>query len=204
MKVAFGIVGLMLCLGCKPSGSLKEEIGQYESKLAKSIETRIHRVTVQFMPRRTLLLSRAGLHANLPVTGAFIDSLESLESLPDGLNFLLTLTSRSPSMPGSIENDVVYGTGSGFESFQEALAAYQTGWQDKIWIESEGRKYPLASYQMENTFGMTPYRNFTLVFPDISLAGTESITLVLDGITPGMARVKLEFEIPMERYAKSE
>lgn len=201
MKAPLGMVGLFLCFGCRQADPL---FGRVDSIISKSIETRIHRVSVQFIPRRTLLLSRADTQEAVPISDALIDSLERAEPLPGGLCFLLTIASLRPSSPGDMENDIIYGTRSGFESFKKALAAYQTGWQDKIWIEAVGRKYPLASYQMENTFGMTPYRNFTLVFPDISLAGNESVILVLDGITPGMAREKLEFEIPMERYAKVE
>jgi len=169
----------------------------------RTIETPSHQLIVRYVPRLALLISRAGLDSNKLVSEALLDSLQKTDSLSEGLMFLLTLSSKNPSLPGSFENDVVYGVHNGFGNYRKALETYRIGWQDKIWIESGGLKIPLANYQMENTFGVTASRNFTLIFPNLSLTGNQQIKLVLDGLVPGMQREKLEFEIPRERYATS-
>lgn len=204
MKVCVGLLGLSLCLGCKDQAIRKGLVGGGSSRFEKKIETEIHLITVQYVSRSMLLLSRAGLSGDTHGSEALIDSLEKTESLPPGRRFLITLSPKNPSLPGSVENDVIYGSRNGFGNYKEALEAYQTGLREKIWIEKDGKKIPMAEYHMENTFGMTPSRNFLLVFPEDDLEGNRSVKLVLDGISPGMQREKLEFEIPMERYATSQ
>jgi hypothetical protein len=173
------------------------------SGFERTLETPNHLLIIRYIPRTSLLISRAGLDQNAPVSEGLLDSLQKTDSLSEGWMFLLTLSPKKSSPPGSIENDVVYGAHNGFGSYREALEMYRTGWQDKIWIESGKARIPMANYQMENTFGMTPSRNFTLIFPKSSVTASPQIKLVLDALVPGMQREKLEFEIPRERYAIS-
>ena len=170
----------------------------------RTVDVPKHLLTVRYIPKMALLISRAGLEGDARVSKVLLDSLRKSDPIPEGLTFLLTLSPKHSSSPGSIENDVVYGSNNGFGNYEAALEAYQTGWREKIWIETDGRKIPLTHYQMENTFGMTASRNFTLLFPDLPATGNRRLKLVLDGLMPGMQREMLEFEIPMEQYAQSE
>jgi hypothetical protein len=169
----------------------------------KSFETQNHQITAKFISKTALVISRSGLDGSETLSDSLMDVLKKSDSLSDGWTFLLTLSPKNSSVPGSIENDVVYGIRNGFASYKEALAEYEFGWKEKIWIEYGGIKIPMANYRMENTFGMSPSRNFVLVFPETRITGNPKIKLVLDGIVPGMQREKLNFEIPMERYATS-
>jgi hypothetical protein len=204
LQVLPALLATLLCSGCRQP-SVKELVADARAgNPERTIELPQLVVSARFVPRSALLLSRAGLDEGRRVTRALFDSLQRQDAIPEGWNFLLTVAPRAPSRPGTVENDVVYGSNSGFGDYREALAAYQTGLAGKIWIEAGGRKIPLGSYQMENTFGMSASRNFMLVFPRTGLPDDRRIRLVLDGIAPGMQREKLEFEIPRERYATSE
>lgn len=169
----------------------------------RKIESANHVLTARYLAPEVLLLGRAGLDGGTRVTRRLLDSLRQQEDPAGGWTFLLTLSPAKPDFSGSHGDDVVYGGKSGFGSYREAMAEYHFGWQEKIWIEADGVKIPLANYQMENTFGMNPSRNFTLMFPAPGRQDLRKFKLVLDGIVPGMAREKIEFEIRTERYATS-
>lgn len=196
------LVSLSL-LGCKQA-TVREILDEAASESAViKVEAGNHLITARYVPPEALLLSRAGLERDVQVTDQLLDSLRNSEGL-SGWTFLLTISPRNPSTPGSLTDDVVYGANSGFANYQEAMAAYNFGLREKVWIESGETRIPLSNYQMENTFGMSPARNFTLTFSALEAKPRHKIKLVLDAIVPGMQREKLAFEIRTERYATSQ
>jgi hypothetical protein len=123
--------------------------------------------------------------------------------IQDGMILILSVSPKNASDPFDFSNDPTYGNKSGNSNSQREIQDFRDNLKEKIWVEWGNVKIPLSNLVVENTFGMGRSRNFSLLFPKSSFAGETKFTLVLDEIVPGSNRVKLNFEIPSEKYAKA-
>lgn len=191
----------VLFTGCrnKVSDVFRNSQGKEYSRV---VETPGHQATLRFLPRAASLLMSSGVDSSTLVTAALLDSLEEALGTGRGLTFLMRLEPLGAGPGPDLGKDLLYGDAAGGETF----SAYTFGMTEKIWLEVDGHKIPLTRYQVENTFGMEPGRNFMLLFPDIRAneSGTNTVIhLVLDDILPGLGRRKIEWKIPVGEYDKA-
>lgn len=167
-------------------------------KYARLMETQNHRLEFRYVPKDLRLLTCYGLKGSRVIDRKLLDSLKSIEGMAKGMVIHLTIGPKNDTLPPSdMSNDVIYGTISGFQDYRDALQEYQFGLQEKVWIESGGRRFDMATYHMSNTWGMTKSRTFTLLFeiPD-SLLERENVTLVAESVVPGFGRKKFAWTHP--------
>lgn len=200
--VAICVVGMSL-IGCqKPR--IRDVIQElHSSAYSQRLQIRNHVIEARYVPPTLQALERADLDGSRILTRHLLDSLEHSISANPGISFLLTLAPSDTSTSRGLTNDVIYGASTGYSDYHEAMRAYQFGLKEKIWIEAGGKKYPLASYTMENSWGLTRSRNFFLVFrlpDDIRTGSVTEFQLVLDDIVPGLARRKIKWTLPIGEY----
>lgn len=192
----------LVCTGCRTLrvGELRAEFGK--SAYVRLIEAGNHEILVRFVPDLMWKVQGLGLEDSLRLSRSLLDSLTG-DTLAGGLRFLLSIRPKGESYGQGFSRDVVYGSIGGFRNYQEALETYQFGFKERIWLESGGRRIPMANYHMENSFGMDPGRNFVLCFSDMKdLIGGDKVTvfLVLDDLVPGLSRRKVEWTLPVGKY----
>ena len=190
---------MLLAAGCRPR-TVGEAVAEFSGRdYRQSTQTNRFQVEVRFLPVALQVLTEARLSQDRAVTRQLLDSLSRDRNL-GGLAFLLRVGPSDTGRSATFENDIVYGRDNGFGDWRKALTEYQFGLKEKIWLESDGQKIPLSNYQMENSFGLTPGRSFLLHFPEhpVGRDRARKVTLVLDGIAPGMGRWRTEWVIPRE------
>jgi hypothetical protein len=161
-----------------------------------------HVIQIRYLPVALQVFNRAGLGESTTVTRELLDSLKRLQMPNGAISFVMTLGPADTSK-ADFSNDVIFGGLSGYSNYREAVQAYQFGLKDKIWLEADGKKYPLSAYTLENNWGMTQDRNFFLVFnppADASPDRKFEFQLVLDDIVPGLARRKITWTLPIGEY----
>jgi hypothetical protein len=197
------IAAALLTLGCTDV-RVKDVLKEFDgAPYEKSVETDNHKLAIRYIPRTYQILRRSGLDTSALVDTRLLDSLEA-EYGKVGTVFTLLLQPRNGDQDAGLENDVVYGSLSGFSSYQATMRAYAFGLHEKNRMEVKGKKIPLSRYQMDNSFGLTKGRNFILLFPALPQeAKAEEVRLVLDDIVPGLARKKLVWSFPVGKYDES-
>jgi hypothetical protein len=194
------LAGLAFLAGCRSPrvGELAREMRG--PAYARTLTTPHHVLEVRYLPRALRLAGEFGLSDSTRLTPALRDSLAELSGAAE-LVFVMRLAPKDEEADPTFANDVVYGRLSGYASYAEAQQAYASGLQERIWLEADGRKIPLAGYQMENSYGMSPARTFLLSFPEFgALRKARTVQLVLDDIVPGMARQKITWKLPVGKY----
>lgn len=198
--LALAVSGLYACRDPR-IGDLRSSLRGEE--YLRNTATRSHSIAVRYTPPMHRLLSDRRLRDDARLDEAVLDSLERAVGPDGGIGFLLRIE-PSDSAPGpGFDQDLVHGTGNGFGNYREALAGLRFGLKERIWLEVDGRKVPLADYRMEDSFGLSRGRTFVLAFPSlesIGAAGRTGITLVLDDIVPGLSRQRLDWDLPVGKY----
>jgi hypothetical protein len=162
-----------------------------------------HRIEARILPPVLLALENASIDTNQALTPSLVDSLRKASSPNPGLSIVLSIAPSDTSIGRGLSNDVIYGKLSGFTDYHQASHEYQFGLKEKIWIEADGRKYPLMTYTMENSWGLIHGRSFFMVFqmPEcIKLRESSEFELVLDDIVPGLSRRKIKWSFPIGEY----
>lgn len=161
------------------------------------METEKHRIELRFIPSAVRLLEEAGISDSARFTTSLWDSLKGVHH-SQGALFIMTIAPKDTA--AGFADDPIYGPAGGFHDYKSALNGYQFGLIKKIWLEANGRKIPLVSYEMENSFGITPSRTFVLSFPGLSREEKKSTNLVLDDVVPGLSRRKIQWDLTAEKY----
>jgi hypothetical protein len=198
MRYPVALLLAVLFAGCKQP-TIREVLDQAQSEVnTRTLEAGGHRMEIRYVSRTAQVLAGSGLDGSIRVSGRLIDSLKSGYGGPEGLTFLLRLSPKDSSKNIGFDHDVVYGNISGFGNYKETLQEYAFGLTKKIWLELDGTRIPLSNYQMENSFGVSRSRTFTLLFPELpqKYRGREAhVKIVLDDIVPGLARKKLDWTL---------
>lgn len=203
MKLMAGCL-LVLALSACRSPKVAEVIGDLRSPAyCKRLETESHVIKVRYLPLALQILGRADMEGDRLLTRELLDSLRQAKSQKATLSFLLTLAPADTSPGTGLEQDVLYGRLSGYSDYREAIQAYKFGLKEKIWLEAGGKKYPIANYTLEDSWGMTHSRDFFLSFhvPEgLQPDEKAEFQLVLDDIVPGLARRKITWILPIGDY----
>jgi hypothetical protein len=198
----------MICLSLSACREVKlKEIvkGMRGEKFMQSANTGAHRIQLRYVPKilRVYESGEADSNAEFPPPG--IDTL-ALRQMTRGILFVMQLGPSDTSGNSGFKKDLIYGAFEESGDYRKNLAHYQFGLAEKIWLESNRVRYPLANYQMENSFGMFPERTFTLFFPDIpnpTPGKPMLVKVVLDDIVPGLGRKQFTWAINAEKYEYS-
>lgn len=197
------VLGLAGCQRFKAKEILREFAGPEYFRKCEGADLSIE---LRYLPRTLQLISGNRVEDSSSISNIILDSLESETPISGGLAFLMTIAPRGATGENGSGRDLVHGGLGGYQDYRETLNAYSFGLKERIWLELDGQKWPLMSYHMENSFGMTPGRNFILVFaalPKLPGMGTVGADLVLDDIVPGLTRKKLHWTFPVGTHDQS-
>ena len=199
------IIALLALIGCREprvSEVLKDLSGSRYLRVAAAKD---YSIEIRLMPRRMSVVALAGLEPGRIVTPELLDSLDRNAGLALGVQFYMRISPNDSTLP-SHENDLIYGSKNGFDSYQAALLAYQDGLARQIWAEASGKKYALSTGRMVNNYGLGRGREFVLVFPEGVLGGEgaeHDLTIVLDDLVPGLGRSRLTWNLNKSEYENS-
>lgn len=202
MKKFYLLLFVLAYTGCNTVrvGELRQEFRK--PGYIQAIESNNHEIVVRYVPKVMQVIGRSGLEDSARISNTIMDSVAALDS-SDEVLFLLSIRPKGDSAGPGFSRDVIYGNIGGYQSYQEALSAFQFGFKERIWLESGGIRFPLANYHMENSFGMTPGRTLVLGFHGLSRIRTGKktlLSLVLDDLVPGLSRKKLEWVLPVGKH----
>lgn len=201
MRSQWWLALALALFGCRQV-SVKDALRDMsDARYVRSVEAGRHRIELRYLPKTLRILKASNLESSRLLTGKVRDSLVAYRASGEGIMFVLRLDPKDSAAGPGFESDVLYGQLSGFGSYPETLREYQFGLREKIWLEAGGRKFPLANYQMENTFGMDRGRVFLLLFPELpeAMMGAK-VEVVLDDIVPGLARRKFDWILPVGKH----
>lgn len=190
-------------------GCQSHRVGDLKSRLKgveyfRTVEAGNTRIEVQYVPENLDLISRSGLDSGAVVTRKMLDSLDRIHNASKVVRFQLRMSPLRIDSAAGIMNDVLYGTQFGYGMLQERTRDFQFGFKSKIWLEKNGRKVPLSVYHMENNFGISHSKTFILSFPNPSPEDKRaSMDLVLDDLVPGLARKKINWNLPVGKHDQS-
>lgn len=203
MKTPFILAAVCLFAGCRQT-TLREVLEAERATAQElSFEAGNHRIEVRLVSRVSDLLARSGLPDGAKVDRGLLDSLAEASGGFMGHTFVMRIGPKDTVARQGFANDLIYGPHAGYADHREALQAFQTGLREKIWLEIDGRRVPLANYQMENNFGAAPGRTFILLFPRTpGSAGrdTRKVKLVMDDVVPGLGRKKTDWLLQAGKY----
>lgn len=174
-----------------------------EKSYTKMATTDYLRIEVRLVPKMVQVLGAAQLNQDRLLTAALVDSLNKENGRKYGMLFIMDITPIPETKAQNSSNDLIYSSIGGYQDYREALEAFQSGLNETVWLESGGKKISLVSNQMSNNFGMSPGRQFTMVFPEIFRYSDKDeieFYLVLDNLVPGLSRKKLEWKISKRKY----
>jgi hypothetical protein len=201
---------MLLCLfgipflGCQPA-TIQETVQKLSEKAyVKSVTTGNHKIDLRYVPETLYYLTYGKIDSSRKFSRAVVDSVKSSGYLKYSLMFTMTISPKNDSLaPTDFRNDVVFGSITGEENYRVILERFRSGLESRIWLEIGERKWPLRTYHMTNSWGMSKSRVFTLIFDPIEdlIPGKEgAVSVVIEDLVPGQGREKFQWNLPMSQY----
>jgi hypothetical protein len=197
--LAVSVAVCLAILGCREPTVLEMRKSLLSKEYCRDAEAELHRISVRYVPPALRILTQFKPDSARILDKRLTDSLRQDAGSMDGIIFHLRIDPKADAKPGDFDDDLIYGTKSGYGGYQENLNAFLFGMKERIWLESDGRKILMTGFQMENNFGMSKGRTFVLAFPGMA-QGTrkyKKIELVLDDVVPGLSRKKMAWTLPV-------
>lgn len=187
--------GLCFMLQSCSRSDLKEELRQFTSEsspLYREIRRNGYLIKVNYLPTRYFELRHlAALDSNAADSLRERTISEARQSYGAGLYFMLTIAYEDG------RRDILNDKLANFEVWSENFRRFAYGLREYVYLETPADEHvPLATYDFQNTYGMTKDRKILLCFPRSALSSDDgAIKLHLMEWGFGIGKRSLEWNI---------
>lgn len=208
--VLFSVVAFASCTQIKVESIEELEQLAYaeESPYRTVIEQGGIRFELIYQPTEMLLLHEYKYLQEMVSEGKSEDQIQNQrENLNAYKQSFANLIQYKLILTPTDESDLVYAQLSkGFDNYSQWLQRLLFGLHEEIHLElGDGTEVPLASYQMDRNYGVSPSRSFLLSFPrqfnEQDLLKESRLTLVIGEFGLGTGKVFFSQKIPYPTIA---
>lgn len=160
-----------------------------------NFESRHHRFSVRVVPPLVQAVRAAQLEDSATLDRRGLLRLHQVYQEKFGLVLVLGIDPKEKKAGFDLNQDLLYADLRPGESLQSLMERWCFALKEKIWLQSEEGPIPAQSVSLENSFGMTPNRNFVVLFAAAGLQNKKKVALIIDDILPGQERKTLPLTI---------
>ncbi len=205
-KIGFALILLfsLILNSCKDK-TVNQVLHQLQSEsYVQKLVVGNHKLEFRFVPETLYYLTRSNIDSTRSFSKKIIDSLKHNQGAGYGLMFTLTIAPKIDTLlPTDFRNDVIYGQITGEENYRKILDDFLFGLKTKIWVEANGKRFDLLTYNMSDSWGMSKSRSFTLLFDSIDAilpSSKDEIFLVVENLVPSQGRNRFSWKLPLSDY----